>query len=251
MGCLNSRKRQIEFRGRHIHQIEQTIKEEDLKQIESVLIKIVTNCIVSKVKYLNMNYLIAYVETKLNIHDLKQHCLAHLPFYLIPSLFIILDKINQQNLLPVDLTSLSILSNTNEQPRTEIEQRVYKIWCEILSNIDSILSISTSFFSIGDDPKLFIKLFKKYSTNFKHNLCITALLQQPTIAHHARLLFKHSDINVPFSDQYSQSIKTSEGKWKFSFIVLRVSVSVDISSLLTPTPSSYKDQLLTKKKVFY
>jgi hypothetical protein len=102
------------------------------------------------------------------------------------------------NLPSPDFTSLFMLSNAEKLPRTEMEQRVCKIWYQALPHIDSISSISTSFFSLGDDPGSFLRLFHLYSTNFKHNLSIIAFLKQPAIDAHGRLLLENIAIGVSF-----------------------------------------------------
>jgi hypothetical protein len=92
-----------------------------------------------------------------------------------------------------------------------MEQRVCKIWYQALPHIDTIPSISTSFFSLGDDPGSFLRLFHLYSTNFKHNLSIIKFLKQPTIGEHARLLLKNITIGVS-SILRLQSVGVAEGE---------------------------------------
>jgi hypothetical protein len=115
------------------------------------------------------------------------------------------------NLPSPDFTSLFMLSNAEKLPRTEMEQRVCKIWYQALPHIDSIPSISASFFSFGDDPGSFLRLFHLYSTNFKHNLSIIVFLKQPTIGEHARLLLGNTSASISFAERL-QSVGVAEGE---------------------------------------
>lgn len=218
LGWLNTTTGQLELRGKCIYQGRRRT-ERELEDIKSVLMTISTNCIVIKKKYIDSDYLIAYAETKHTNQDLKYYCVARLPLYLVPSVFVALDilsvdhdgKVDRQSLPLPDLSSLSVFRNMSEQPRTEMENIVHEIWCEILHDIHSIPSIYTSFISIEEDPTFFIKLFQVYSVRFQHDCQVTTFLNQPTIAEHARLLFKHANQTVLFSKQ-PQSLNASEGK---------------------------------------
>ncbi|CAF1354197.1 unnamed protein product [Adineta steineri] len=217
LGWLNTANGQLEFRGHRDHHAKLRSQPIELEKVEAILMEMATCCAVIKAKYEEADYLVAYVQTTHTIQDLKQHCVARLPFYMIPSIFMICDilpvdqngSINQKDLPPPDFTRLSILSNENIVPRTEMEQRVYKIWHQALANVDSIPSILTSFFSLGDDPESFIKLFCLYSTNFKHTVPITTFLQQPTIAEHARLLIENATLETTCDRSHSIDITES------------------------------------------
>ena len=220
LGFFNTINKQLEYRGHRNYQmrVSQTVKLEEIEEIEGVLMDMATDCTVVTTKFKSINYLVAYVQTTHTVQDVRQHCLAHLAFNMVPSIFMILDTlpvdqnrhVNRQNLPPPDFTFLSVLSNTDKQPRTEMEQRVHKIWYQVLSHISSIPSISTSFFSLGENPVLFIRLFHLYSTNFKHNLRIATFLKQPTIAEHARLLLENATSETTCDP--SQSINIMEGE---------------------------------------
>ncbi len=223
LGWFNTTNRQLEFRGYRDDQLKLRSQSIELEDIKSVLMEMATNCIVIKAKHIDIYYLVAYVQTTHTIQDLRQYCLGRLPFYLVPSVFVISDtlpgnqteEINQTNFPPPpDFTSLLMLSNAEKLPRTEMEQRVCKIWYQAFSQIDLKLSISTSFFSLRDNPESFIKLFHLYSINFKHNLSIVTFLKQPTIAEHARLLLESATVSTSFGNS-SQSVSVKEGAYNF------------------------------------
>jgi hypothetical protein len=201
---------QLEFRGYRDHQLKLRRQSIDLEQVRSVLMEMVTNCAVIKAKHINIYYIVAYVQTTHTIQDLRQHCLARLPSYLVPCIFMKFDLL-PTNLPSPDFTFLFKLSNAEKLPRTEMEQRVCKIWYQALPHIDSIPSISTLFFSLGDDPGSFLRLFHLYSTNFKHNLSIITFLKQPTIDAHARLLLENTSVSISSAERL-QSVSVIKGE---------------------------------------
>ena len=219
LGWLNTTNKQLELRGPCDHQLKPANQPINLEEIKAILMKMTTNCAVIKAKHRDTDHLLAYVQTTHTIRDLRQHCLASLPIYMIPSIFIILDilpvdqngEIIQKNLPPPDFTGLSKLRSEEKLPRIEMEQRVHKIWYQVLSHVNSTLSISTSFFSLRDDPGSFIRLFNLYSVNFKHNLRITTFLKHPTIAEHARLLLENITLRTMSSDG-CELINITEGE---------------------------------------
>jgi hypothetical protein len=216
LGWFNITNKQLEFRGHRKYQVK--LEPIETEKIKAVVMEVADDCVILETKYNNSDHLVAYVQTIHSVHDLRQYCLNRLPLYMVPSIFMILDtlptnqngEIDQGKLPSPDFTCLPVLSNADKLPRTEMEQRVQKIWYQVLSHIDRIISISTSFFSLGDEPKLFIKLFHLYSANFKHNLPITTFLNQPTIAEHAHLLLENATPQA--TGDKSQSMKIMEGQ---------------------------------------
>ena len=192
LAWMNLANGQLEFRGCRDDQLKLRSHSIDFEEVRSVLKEMVTDCVVIKSRHIDLNYLVAYVQTTHSIRTLREHCLARLPSYLVPSLFVIdqSKEFNRLNLPLLDTSSLLMVSNAEKQPRTEMEERVCQIWYQALPQIDSIPSIWTSFFSLGDDPGSFIRLVHLYSIHFEHTLSITKFLKQSTVAEHARLLFE-------------------------------------------------------------
>ncbi|CAF4106828.1 unnamed protein product, partial [Rotaria sp. Silwood1] len=78
------------FVGRKDHQIKLRGQRIELGEIEHCLLKVVSNCVLMKYD----DQLIAYVEagSEMDSDRLRAHCEAHLPRYMIPSCFIILER---------------------------------------------------------------------------------------------------------------------------------------------------------------
>ena len=222
LAWLNIASGQLEFRGCRDDQLKLRCHSIGFENVRSVLQEMVTNCIVIKSKHIDIDYLVAYVQTTHNVRELREHCLARLPSYLVPSVFMFVDDLpvdqsEQINLPLPDLTTLVMASNVEKRPRTEIEERVCQIWQQALPHIQSIPSIWTSFFSLGDNPVSFLRLLHLYRMNFAHHPPILTLLTQPTVVEHARLLFQNTHVKNSFN--------TTEGEKSFCLTIRNCSLA--------------------------
>ncbi|CAF1588276.1 unnamed protein product, partial [Adineta steineri] len=82
----------LHYQGRKDHQIKLHGQRIELGEIEQCLLRTsISACVVIKWKD---DYLIAYAQSShVNEEQLRQHCQSHLPPHMIPSFFIILDKL--------------------------------------------------------------------------------------------------------------------------------------------------------------
>ncbi|CAF1125206.1 unnamed protein product [Adineta steineri] len=186
--------------GRKDHQIKLHGQRIELGEIERCLLNItsISACVVIKWKD---DYLAAYVQSSHNNEEeLRQHCQSHLPPHMIPSFFIILEKLPlnpngkiDRKQLPSPDFSLStlLLSDKSDTPLNQFEERIHTIWCQVLHRNEDHISRTTSFFSVGGHSLRFIELYYRYQSLFNfdaHSLSIGLFLQQPTIRQHAQLL---------------------------------------------------------------
>ncbi|CAF4119702.1 unnamed protein product, partial [Adineta steineri] len=188
------------YQGRKDHQIKLHGQRIELGEIEKCLLNItsLSTCVVMKWKD---DYLVAYVQSSyINEEELRQHCQSHLAPHMIPSFFIILDKLplNQngkidRKLLPSPHFSSINLTNSLELllPTNNIEVSIHHIWCEIFKL--NQISTDTNIFTIGSHSLLIMQLFHQYKIEFhleqkKSSFSISNLFQYPTIIHHAQLI---------------------------------------------------------------
>ena len=159
----------IEFLGRTDQQIKIRGYRVELDDIENTIIKnssIQASVVLVQQKEDKPKRLSAYIKADItyNENELKKFLKAHLPIYMIPSEFVLINTIP---LLPngkVDrktLGSIKALSNQNnltssEPPKNLIESRLLDIWKSIL-NLD-MLSTTDNFFEIGGDSILSIQI---------------------------------------------------------------------------------------------
>ncbi|CAF1553562.1 unnamed protein product, partial [Adineta steineri] len=125
----------LHYQGRKDHQIKLHGQRIELGEIERCLLNIasISDCVVMKWKD---DYLVAYVQSSdVNEQELREHCQSHLPPHMIPSFFIILDKlplnqngkIDRKHLPPPNFSS-STDNRDGNVPRNTLEQQLQDIF---------------------------------------------------------------------------------------------------------------------------
>ncbi|CAF4180583.1 unnamed protein product, partial [Adineta steineri] len=193
----------------------------------------------------NDDYLVAYVQSSshMNEEELRQHCQSHLPPHMVPSFFIILDKlplnqngkVDRKQLPSPDFSLLTLLSDDkSDTPLNQLEEHIHTIWCQVLHSNENHISTTTSFFSVGGHSLLFIQLYHHYQSVFNfdaHTLSIAPFLQQPTIFQHSQLLQAVIMNNIKTTQWYTLHI--NEGVASFAqeriFLDEQVRFSTDIA----------------------
>ena len=206
----------LHYRGRKDHQIKLHGQRIELGEIEQCLLNTsISACVVIK---WGDDHLVAYVQSSdVNEKQLREHCQSHLPPHMIPSIFIILDKlplnangkVDRKLLPPPNFSQLSSTNLTTDiehkSPTNEIEVTIHHIWCDIFQQ--NQISIDTNIFTIGGHSLLIMQLFHRYKTKFHletNTLSIADLFQHPTIVDHAQLIHQTVD-NTQNIDDYHWS----------------------------------------------
>ena len=214
----------LHYKGRKDHQIKLHGQRIELGEIEQCLLQTsVSACVVVK---WNDDHLVAYVQSS-NVDEkqLREHCQSHLPPHMIPSKFIVLEKlplnpngkIDRKRLPSPDFSNVSSTTPENNArllvPRNEIEITVHHIWCDIFHQ--SHISIDTNIFSIGGHSLLIMQLFHRYKIEFHmegNAYSISDLFQYPTILGHAQLIRKAIDITHNIDNGTWSPLHLIEGK---------------------------------------
>ncbi|CAF1367762.1 unnamed protein product [Adineta steineri] len=212
----------LHFVGRKDFQIKLHGQRIELGEIERCLLTItyISACVVMK---WNDDYLVAYVQSPhINEQELREHCQSHLPPHMVPSIFIILDKLPlnpngkiDRKLLPPPHFSSIHLTNSIELllPTNDIEISTHHIWCEIFKQ--NQISTDTNIFTIGGHSLLIMQLFHRYKIEFHletNTLSISNLFQHPTIIHHAQLIQQSVNIIHTLDDYPWSSLHLTQGK---------------------------------------
>ena len=225
----------LHYQGRKDHQIKLHGQRIELGEIEQCLLKTsISACVVIK---WSDSHLIAYVQSSLiDEKQLLQHCQSHLPPHMIPSMFIILDKLPLNPNGKVDrklLPSPNFSQLSSEHLRTDIEHRsptnkieikIHDIWCDLFQQ--NQISINTNIFTIGGHSLLIMQLFHRYKTEFHfgtNTLSIADLFQHPTIIDHAQLIHQHINDNTKQTIHDSHlwsSLHLTQGKSLLFFLTL-------------------------------
>jgi aryl carrier-like protein len=213
----------LHYVGRKDFQIKLHGQRIELGEIEQCLFNTsISACVVIK---WGDDHLVAYVQSS-NIDEkhLREHCQSHLPSHMIPSIFILLDKLPlnangkiDRKLLPPP--HFSQLSSTQLRtaiglllPKNKIEVTVHHIWCEIFQQ--NQISIDTNIFTIGGHSLLIMQLSHRYKTEFRlktNTLSIADLFQHPTIADHAQLIQQAVNNTQNVDDYHWSSLHLIQG----------------------------------------
>jgi amino acid adenylation domain-containing protein len=116
-----------------------------------------------------------------------------LPEYMVPSAFVILDKIPltpngkvDRRALPTPEYDASAQTNNFIAPRNNVESRLAEIWQQVLGV--NTISVTDNFFDVGGHSLLAVQLFAKIGAAFHQELPLATLFHAPTIEQLATLL---------------------------------------------------------------
>ncbi|CAF1360501.1 unnamed protein product [Adineta steineri] len=187
---------QIKIRGQRVEaaEIENTIIASLSNEISSCLVMKSTE---------NEERLIAYLVSKnldINIESIRKYCNTHLRQYMIPSHFVVLDsfpvntngKIDRKRLPPPSplssCTSTKLTETYEEQPVSELEEKVHRFWCTLL-HLDAI-SRDANCFALGGSSLSIMQLFNYYQVYLAPHKQLNVLdfIVNPTIVEHVRHL---------------------------------------------------------------
>ncbi|MBE9209296.1 amino acid adenylation domain-containing protein [Nostoc sp. LEGE 06077] len=151
-----------------------------------------------------VGYVSSLLKPQLTATQLRSFLKEHLPEYMIPSNFVILEslpitpngKINRLALPNPEKFRPEFAPNY-VIPQTEVEQTIAKIWEKAL-NLESI-GIHDNFFEIGGHSLLLIKVHSELRKIFPIDLSMLDLFRYPTISYLADYLSKLK--NQPVLDQ--------------------------------------------------
>ena len=194
----------LHYIGRTDHQVKLHGQRIELGEIERCLLNItsISGCVVMKC---DDDHLVAYVQSSsVSEDELRAHCQSHLPPHMIPSFFIILDKLPlnangkiDRKQLPQPHVSSRLMTNLTDSlvdrqpPSNHIELVIHHIWCDVLQL--NHIPLNTNIFTIGGHSLLIMRLFHGYKMEFgaeMNVLQVTDLFQHPTISSHAELIHK-------------------------------------------------------------
>ncbi|CAF4176876.1 unnamed protein product, partial [Adineta steineri] len=190
----------------------------------------------------------------MNEEELRQHCQSHLPPHMVPSFFIILDKLPlnsngkiDRKLLPPPHFSSIHLTNTIKLllPTNDIEDSIHRIWCELFKQ--NQISIDTNIFTIGGHSLLIMQLFHRYKIEFHletNTLSISNLFQHPTIIHHAQFIQQSINTIYTLDDSPWSSLHLIQARASFAQERIYLDEQIRFSSNKTTMKNIYVIPLL-------
>ena len=157
-----------------------------------------------------VGYLVAADASDLDLKHLEVAVKAHLPAYMVPSHYVVMDalpltpvgKVDRKQLPKPDL-SKQLEDDRGCLPRNSTEQVLSSLWSEILG-VEQVC-IKENFFELGGHSLLATQLIARVNENFHINLPLKTLFEAPTpekLALHIHLN-SHVDQAVPEIKAYS------------------------------------------------
>lgn len=138
-------------------------------------------------------YVVGTIEHSAAEGELRRFLKERLPEYMVPSAFIILNKLPLTNNGKVDRAALPIPEGLRSgarkapiPPRDVYEQRLLQIWQDMFKVHP--IGVRDNFFEIGGHSLLAVRLITQIRQEFRLQLPVTTVLQAPTIEALADLL---------------------------------------------------------------
>ncbi len=191
----------IEFFGRKDNQVKLRGYRIELGEIEHALLghdDVVSALVLSITNNLSENELVAYIVkskgSEISTSELIRYLHIHLPTYMVPYNFVVLNSMPLTSNGKIDLKSLqnfkkSKLSSKNEYaaPRNKVEKQLVKIWQDVLG-IKYKISIYDNFFILGGHSLKVIKLVSLIDKKFNLKIEIEKVFKNPTIENLALII---------------------------------------------------------------
>ena len=188
----------LEFLGRLDHQIKLNGFRIELGEIECALTNIegiVQAVVVLREDRPDDKRLVAYYTGRegLSSTDLFQSLKTTLPDYMVPSVFVHMDKFPLTPNAKLDRKALPrpggkrpLLSQEFIAPQTVAEKQLANLWCELLQLEE--VGIDDSFFDLGGNSLAVVRMVSQCHTRFGHEIPAIKVFQYPTIAKLAEFL---------------------------------------------------------------
>lgn len=182
----------VEFLGRIDHQVKIRGFRIELGEIESTLMSFENvngAVVIVKGTEIGDKQLVAFIASDNPIQTtvLKDYLGEHLPNYMIPNMFVILDSFPLTPNGKIDLSRLSAIELVRKPKGTVIEfstpmqREIASIWAETLNLPLECVGIDISFFDMGGHSLLMMQVKMKVLKKLGINLTVNELYQNSTI----------------------------------------------------------------------
>ncbi|CAF1342732.1 unnamed protein product [Rotaria sordida] len=198
----------LHYQGRKDHQIKLHGQRIELGEIEQCLLNtLISACVVIK---WDDDHLVSYVQsTNIDVEELRKHCQSHLPPHMIPSIFVVLEKLPinangkiDRKLLPAPQFSLlTNIDQTDVIPLTPLEEHLQRIFSEAFHNESP--NVNMPFGQLGGTSLDVIRALMLIQQEICTKVDVGLLFANPSIRQLARviepLLVTYADSSVTTS----------------------------------------------------
>lgn len=182
----------LEFLGRKDYQVKVRGFRIELEEIEHQLLSLaeVKEAVVAaKEEDSGEKYLCAYVvpdgASQLNLSDLREHLAMNLPYYMVPSYFIILEEIPRTPNGKIDRKALPDPEIKAEDgyvaPRNRVEEKLVDIWSQVLEIDKSVIGIDSNFFELGGHSLKAVLLISRIHRELDVKLPLAEIFDSQTV----------------------------------------------------------------------
>lgn len=233
-------------------------------------------CVIGTLKEQTHDRLVAFIVVKDTIEDivekLKSILKVNLPEYMVPSIFIILDKLPFTVNQKVDKSRLAHLiqeydlhKNLNKASSNISDSDLIQLWQETLRN--PRFKEDQNFFDAGGDSLSVLELIGRINEKFSLDLNVTVLFENPTIVSFKKFLAENEiekqsinhnfqipsikKFNSPLSDNQLWLLRMAKGSLSINNIVMSFEIKneINISAMKDAVYSLVNDQALLRANI--
>eukprot|EP00833_Pecoramyces_ruminatium_P001369 jgi/Orpsp1_1/1175401/evm.model.c7180000053703.1 len=192
---------EIEYSGRIDFQVKIHGQRLELSEIESVMkeIKEIEQAIViDKKKENGEKYLVGYyineTGTKIDSKNIKDYLKRKLPLYMVPNYYVKIKEIPLSNNGKLDRKRLSepnkedIIMEQYIAPENEIEQKICKIFSEVLNYSENEIGRMSDFFEFGGDSLNAIRITSRIEKELNIRIKIKDIINHPIVSELGKLI---------------------------------------------------------------
>jgi amino acid adenylation domain-containing protein len=180
---------ELEFQGRTDHQVKLRGYRIEIGEIEVALLThpaVAQAAVVLRSEH--GGRLVAYVSPAEggdapDAAGMRAHLRARLPDYMVPSAFVVMDKLPQTPNGKVDRKALPAPAaepRAAARPQSGVERRIAQVWTEVLG-IETV-GLDDNFFEIGGHSMLVARMQERLAVALGREVSIVELFQFPTVA---------------------------------------------------------------------
>jgi amino acid adenylation domain-containing protein len=199
----------IEFLGRMDHQVQLRGIRVEPAEIEKCLLRhdnVKEAVIVDRERDSGDKYLCAYVVADQPLLEFKvrDYLAEELPFYMVPSRFLQLEKVpltpngkvDRALLQGLDITGLESSESGYEAPTNPIEERLVEIWSDVLKVDPGIIGVQHNFFRLGGHSLNVTVMSAKIHNAFDVKVPLVEIFRAPTVRELARYISEEEERSV-------------------------------------------------------
>jgi len=200
----------MQFMGRIDHQVKIRGFRIELGEIENCVLSfpqvketVVVDCLDADGRTFLCAYVVPMQKEEIPINHLKQHLETRLPDYMVPPVFMELEKIPLTAVGKVDRRALPQPEFKSDQqyvaPGNEVEKQLVKIWSEVLGLEPPVIGIDHDFFTLGGHSLKATVLTAKIRKQWNIDVPIADVFKHTTIREMARYLVVGGTVAESFS----------------------------------------------------